>query len=136
MQSEIIKETTYSQNPNTIDHINMNEERETSVKRSYNVVWLIIGIIEAVLIFRFVFELLGANQYSGFVQFIYTLSYPFAVPFQDIFHVSAVSYSILDWSLLVAMAVYLVIGYLLNQILRVIFPTQPHVQHKLHTQEY
>lgn len=136
MEKDLIQETTYSQNPNTYDRIDANDTSVTKVNRSYNIVWLIIGIIEALLIFRFVFELLGANQYNGFVQFIYTLSYPFAVPFQDIFHISAVSYSILDWSLLVAMVVYLVIGYGINQLLKVIFPTTPHMQHKLHTQDY
>lgn len=134
MQKEIIERTTYSQNPNTVQRINRDVETEKSVYRSYNVVWLIIGVIEALLAFRFLFELLAANQYSSFVQLIYTFSYPFAAPFQDIFHITAVSYSIMDWSLIVAMAVYLIIGYGINQLLRIITPASPRVQQKLHPQ--
>lgn len=134
MQNEIIERTTYSKNANNYNGINRVDEKEKSVMRSYNMVWLIIGVIETLLVFRFFFELLAANQYNGFVQLIYTLSYPFAAPFQDIFHITAVSYSIMDWSIIVGMVVYLVIGYGINQFLRIISPTSPRVQHKLHPQ--
>ena len=104
------------------------------VWRSYNVIWFFVGIIVALLAFRFVFELLGANPYNAFVQMIYTLSYPFAGPFQSIFGVTNVARSTFDWSLLVAIIVYILIGYALVQLLRIIHPTTTdEIRHRVHT---
>ena len=112
-----------------------NEYHETkTVIRSYNFIWFIVGIIEALLGFRFVFEIAGANSVSPFVQFVYVLSYPFAQPFHSIFGVTAVANSFFDWSLIVAIVVYWLIGFGLVQILRIIHPvTTDDVRHRVRT---
>lgn len=86
----------------------------TEEPRSYTVarvIWFIAGVIITLLALRFVFVLLGANQANGFVNFIYTLSYPFAAPFFGIFSYSA-HYGIarFEGSTLVAMAIYALIA--------------------------
>lgn len=99
------------------------EYNETkSILRSYNLIWFIVGFINVVLVFRFFFELLGANPYNAFTQFIYALSYPFAAPFRSIFGVTNVATAYFDWSILVAIIVYLLIGYGLVQLLRIAKP--------------
>jgi len=104
-----------------IDVRQPSQERK-SVWRSYNVIWFFAGLIDALLAFRFIFELSGANPNNAFVQLIYALSYPFAAPFQSIFGVTNIAHASFDWSLLVAMIVYFLIGYALVQILRIIHP--------------
>jgi len=75
------------------------------------VVWYILGIIEALLAFRFVLKLLGANAAAGFTNFIYSVSYLFAAPFLAVFQTSrVVSGSLFEWSTLLAMLVYLLIA--------------------------
>lgn len=96
--------------------------KQRAVYRTYNSVWFIVGIIETLLAFRFVFELLGANTANGFTQLVYSLSYPFAEPFRSIFGMTAVGVSIFDWSLIVAAVVYLLIDYGIIQLLRIIKP--------------
>lgn len=98
--------------------------QERSVWRAYHTVWLIVGIIEALLGFRFLFLLLAANPASGFTQLIYGLSAPFVAPFQSIFGVTAAGGAVFDWSLLVAAIVYLLIGYAVVQLLRIIRPVR------------
>lgn len=134
MQKEVLERTTYSQNANDFQYRRGEVAKEKRVIRSYNFVWLIIGVIETLLLFRFIFELLSANPYNGFVQLIYTLSYPFAAPFQDIFRITYVSSSIMNWSILVAMVVYLIIGYGINQIFNIVLPTTTttNIRHKVH----
>ena len=37
------------------------------------VIYFFFGVIEVLLLFRFIFKLTGANPISGFVSFIYSL---------------------------------------------------------------
>lgn len=50
------------------------------------VVYLIGGIITALLGLRFLLSLLGANRGNEFANFIYTTSHPFAAPFFGLFN--------------------------------------------------
>lgn len=49
------------------------------------VVWYIAGVLLTLLGLRFVLALLGANAGSGFVSFVYSVTYPFVAPFFGIF---------------------------------------------------
>lgn len=102
-------------------------EEKKRIFRSYYLVWYVIGLINAVLAFRFVFEFLGANPYNVFVQLIYSVSYPFAAPFQTILGITNFARSVFDWSLLIAIAVYFLIGYGLTQLIKIMQPI-PHEQ--------
>jgi uncharacterized protein YggT (Ycf19 family) len=79
--------------------------------RGTQAVWYILGIIEALLAFRFIFKLLGANPGAGFTSFIYNVTYPFAQPFRYVFNNSSVvDGSVFEWTTLLAMAVYWIIA--------------------------
>ena len=53
--------------------------------RGTQIVWYILGLLEALLAFRFVLKLLAANPSAGFSSFIYAVSYPFTAPFNTVF---------------------------------------------------
>lgn len=74
--------------------------------RGTQVVWYILGLLEALLAFRFVLKLLGANSGAGFADFIYAATYPFAAPFLSVFNLTKVQGSIFEWTTLLAMLVY------------------------------
>ena len=74
--------------------------------RGTQIVWYILGIIEALLAFRFVLKLLGANAAAGFTGFIYGATYVFAAPFLNVFRISTVAGSVFEWTTLLAMFVY------------------------------
>jgi hypothetical protein len=74
--------------------------------RSVQVVWYLLGLVEALLAFRFVLKLLGANPGAGFTYFIYSVTYPFAAPFLSVFRVTQVAGSVFEWTTLLAMVVY------------------------------
>ena len=65
---------------------------------------------------------------------IYSLSYPFAAPFQTILGITSYARSTFDWSLFVAIAVYFLIGYGLTQLIKIMQPI-PHdeVHRRVHT---
>jgi len=78
--------------------------------RGTQVVWYVVTLIEVLLAFRFVLKLTGANPSAGFTDLIYTLTYPFAAPFLAVFPRTVVSGSIFEWTTLLAMVVYYLIG--------------------------
>lgn len=75
------------------------------------VVWYIIGFIIALIVLRVVLLLLGANQGSAFVDFIYGFAGIFVLPFEGIFGTPVYGRSVLDTAGLVAIAVYSLIGW-------------------------
>jgi uncharacterized protein YggT (Ycf19 family) len=79
--------------------------------RGTQVVWYIVGLIEVILSFRFVLNLLAANPSAGFSSFIYTISYPFSAPFLNVFHASNVQGGVFEWTTLLAMFVFFLIGW-------------------------
>lgn len=70
------------------------------------VVYYIGGVIVALLFIRLVLQLLGANQGSDFVGFIYSLTAIFVAPFFGIFGEPTFGQSQLETSTLVAIIIY------------------------------
>ena len=85
--------------------------------RGTQIVWYIIGLLEALLAFRFVLKLLGANSAAGFSSFIYGVTYPFAAPFLTVFKMTKVEGSVFEWTTLLAMLVYWFIALAIGNLL-------------------
>jgi hypothetical protein len=79
--------------------------------RATQIVWYLLWLLEALLVFRFVLKLLAANASAGFTSFIYNVSSPFAAPFLNVFGVTKVEGSVFEWTTLLAMLVYWLIGW-------------------------
>ena len=76
------------------------------------VVYYLVGLIVALLLFRIVLLLLAANQGNVFVDFVYGLSGIFAAPFFGIFsYTPAYGSSVFELSSVVAILVYLLVGW-------------------------
>lgn len=85
--------------------------RTKPLYRGTQVVWYILGIVEVLLGFRFLLKLLAANPDAGFSNFIYSITYPFAAPFLNVFRIPRVEGSVLEWTTLLAMLVYWLIAW-------------------------
>lgn len=79
--------------------------------RGTQAVWFILGILESLLMFRFILKLLAANPAAGFTKFIYNTTLIFAAPFLNVFRVTRVEGSVFEWTTLLAMFVYALIAY-------------------------
>ena len=84
--------------------------------RGTQVVWYILGIIEALLAFRFLLKLLAANPNAGFSNFIYDVTYIFANPFLNVFKVARIEGSVVEWTTLLAMFVYWIVAIAIVEI--------------------
>jgi hypothetical protein len=69
------------------------------------------GILVCLLLARFVFMLLGANQTNGLATFVYSFTTPFVTPFASLFNYDHFAYGVSHFEgfTLVAMAVYALI---------------------------
>lgn len=63
-----------------------NPRKEHRITVAERVVYLVGGILLAVLGLRFLLMLLGANSGAGFADFIYSVSHPFVTPFFGLFN--------------------------------------------------
>lgn len=88
------------------------------------VVWYILGVIEVLLGFRFILKLLGAN-YGGFTNLIYSVTSPLAQPFAGIFRTVDTGASLVEWTTLLAMAVYLVLAWGIVYLIDLFNPATP-----------
>lgn len=68
--------------------------------------WLLLGILEALLGIRFFLKLIAANPASGFAQFIYGLSDLFLLPFFGLTQTPSANGSVLEIPTIIAMIVY------------------------------
>jgi uncharacterized protein YggT (Ycf19 family) len=85
-------------------------------------VWLIFAVIIVLIGIRFFFLALGANAGNGIVDAIYSITEPLVGPFRGIFSLEQfrpTGQSVIDVAALVAMVGWLLIGILIDAILRI-----------------
>lgn len=73
------------------------------------VVWLVFGVLQVLIVLRFVLLLLGANESNDIVSLIVGVTDPFVEPFRGMFSldsVSGASGSVLDVAALIALVAW------------------------------
>lgn len=68
--------------------------------------WLLLGMLEALLGMRFFLKLIAANPESGFARFIYGFSDLFLLPFFGLTQTPSANGSVLEIPTIIAMIVY------------------------------
>lgn len=112
MQGTEVRETTTQDGDTTVRKQRVAHTGHTSgAVMAQRLVWLIVGLIVAIIALRFVFLLLGANRDAGFTDFIYSVSAPFVAPFVGIFGEPTYGQSVFEISSLLAIVIYLLIGW-------------------------
>ena len=85
-------------------------------------VWFVFGLIEVLIAIRFVLKLLDANAKTGFVQLVYGVAAIFMAPFDAIFATQRFSGSRIEWSGLVAIAVYALVAWGIVALIQAVNP--------------
>src|SRR3989338_1520815 len=100
------------------------QKHAKNIFRIYQTVWYVLGVTESLIALRFIFKLLGANR-VGFIDFLYSVTDPLAVPFYGIFNASTNGRYVIEWTTLVAMAIYGLIAMGIVQFVRILTTTDP-----------
>lgn len=86
-------------------------------------VYFIFGVLEILLTFRFILQLLGASLSSGFVSSIYDFSRIFILPFEGIFRTGTAqgieTTAVFEPATLVAIIVYALLAWGIVKLIRI-----------------
>ncbi len=96
-------------------------ERRIFTFKATQVVWLFLGILEALLALRFFLKLIAANPGSPLAVFLYGFTDLFLWPFSGLTATPAVGSMVMEISTVVAMVVYGLIAWAVERIIWVIF---------------
>lgn len=88
--------------------------------RAERVIWFVTGLIAGLLAIRFFMKLFGASMQADFVRFVYGVSGPLVGPFRGIFQATGAGNNILEPESLIAIAIYVLIGWALVALVRIL----------------
>jgi hypothetical protein len=113
-----------------------NENRVSAVRTSQNepereqrifsfkvtqLIWLLLGILEALIALRIGLKLIGANPESPIVALIYGFTYLFLFPFEGMTATPAAGGMVLELSSFFAMGIYALIAWAVERIVWLVF---------------
>jgi len=96
-------------------------ERRIFTFKATQLVWLLFGILEALIALRIGLKLIGANPDSPVAVFIYGFTSLFLAPFAGLTGTPAAGGMVLEITSVIAMVVYALIAWALERIIWVIF---------------
>jgi uncharacterized protein YggT (Ycf19 family) len=77
---------------------------------------IVIGVIELLLSLRFIFKFFAVNSSTPFVAWLYGATASLVSPFARILPDLKLGGFVIDFSILVALIIYVLVGYLILQI--------------------
>jgi len=96
------------------------EQRIFSFKAT-QLVWLLFGVLEALIALRIGLKLIGANPESPIVALIYGLTFMFLFPFEGLVASPTVGGMVLEISSMFAMLIYALIAWVVERTVWLIF---------------
>jgi hypothetical protein len=99
--------------------------RRVATFKVTQLIWLFLGILEALLALRFLFKLIGVNEANAFASFLFGLTSIFVAPFASLISAPTTAGMTFEFTTLIAMIIYALIGWALERLVYVIF-YRPH----------
>lgn len=96
-------------------------ERRIFTFKATQLVWLLFGILEALIALRIGLKLIGANPDSPIAVYLYGFTGLFLLPFEGLTGTPASGGMVLEISSVIAMLVYALIAWALERLIWVIF---------------
>ncbi len=104
----------------TIQHESGQEQRVVTFKAT-QLIWLLLGLLEAAIAMRIFFKLIAVNPANPFAMFLYKVTGLFVAPFASLIGAPTYGNMVLEISSVIAMFVYLMIGWALERLVYVMF---------------
>jgi hypothetical protein len=95
--------------------------RRQAAYRLVQAIYLVFGIVEALIAIRLVLRALGANPNAGFAQLVYGLTAPLVAPFVGLFGSPQAGGSVLELQSIVALVVYALLAWGLGKLAWLLF---------------
>jgi hypothetical protein len=111
---------------NTVSEVRTTQNEPEREQRIFTfkitqLVWLLFGLLEALLALRFVLKLIAANPESPIAAMIYSFTSLFLLPFAGLTGTPSAGGMVLEISTVIAMVIYALIAWGLVKLLTVFF---------------
>ena len=93
----------------------------TKTFKSTQLIWLIFGLIEGLLGLRFLFKLISVNPNNAFASLLYSITDVLLAPFSSLTSSPSAGGIVFEFSTLIAIAIYALVGWALERLIYVIF---------------
>jgi uncharacterized protein YggT (Ycf19 family) len=97
------------------------QEHRLRTFKAMQLIWLALGILEALIGLRVIFKLIAVNPDNILARMIYGVTYPFLFPFAGLTPTPASGSNVLELSTLIAMVVYALLAWAAVKLVEVIF---------------
>jgi uncharacterized protein YggT (Ycf19 family) len=104
----------------TTQHEQGQEQRFATFKAT-QLIWLLLGLLEAMIALRVVFKLIAVNAANPFAALLYSVTDLFVAPFASLIGAPAAGGMVLEISSIIAMFVYFLIAWAFERIVYVLF---------------
>jgi YggT family protein len=91
--------------------------RRGAVAKLIDAIYLLFGILEVLLLIRFLLKAFAANAQADFAAFIYGITAPFLVPFAGLFGTPQAGANVLEVHTIVALIVYALLAWVIARII-------------------
>jgi uncharacterized protein YggT (Ycf19 family) len=96
-------------------------EQRVATFKVTQLIWLLLGLLEAAIALRVLFKLIAVNAANPFAALLYKVTDLFVAPFASLIGAPAAGGMVLEISSIIAMIVYFLIAWVLERIVYVLF---------------
>src|SRR3990172_5295696 len=96
-------------------------ERRIFTFKATQLIWLLLGVLEAMLALRILLKLLAANPGNAFAAFLYSITDIFLSPFVGLTATPEAGGMVLELSSFIAILVYGLVGWAVERLVWVVF---------------
>jgi hypothetical protein len=100
---------------------NIGAAQRQNVNRVVQFIWLVFGILLALLGLRFFLLLIAANPENPFTRLVYNFTDLFMLPFAGLTSTPSAGGMVLEIPAIIAMIVYALLAWVLTSIVRIVF---------------
>lgn len=112
-----MSEKIHKQNPELVS----SQKNKVVTFKLTQLIWLLLGILEALLALRVFLKLIGANPGNPFAAFLYKMTDIFILSFSGLTSTPAVGNMVFEISTIIAMLVYGLIGWVAERLVWILF---------------
>ena len=89
--------------------------------RAVQLVYLVFGVIDGLLVIRLILKLLGANPQAAFANWVFNVTAFFMAPFHNLLPTIGNEQSQLEMSVVIAILVYALIAWAIGRFVAIVF---------------
>jgi uncharacterized protein YggT (Ycf19 family) len=124
-QEPVVSETVVEREPTIQAQRQVVEDPSASgrvlVARIAGLIWLLFGVLDALIVLRVVLKFIAANPTNDFSSFIYSFTNIFLSPFNNLIASPVIGNGVFEISSLIALVVYTLLAWLVVRLFRLIF---------------